>query len=83
MLHQMVVLILTKDYQETGEHLLTTLLKNLVRLKLQKLMDFQLSYYPEDWEGFKTEVENSNMQDKDLILRVLSMYSDQKFVKER
>lgn len=31
---------------------------------------------PEDWEGFKTEVENSTIQDKDLILRVLSMYSD-------
>ena len=31
---------------------------------------------PEDWDGFKTEVEKSNMQDKDLILRVLSMYSD-------
>ena len=31
---------------------------------------------PEDWEGFKTEVENSTIQDKELILRVLSMYSD-------
>lgn len=31
---------------------------------------------PEDWEGFRTEVENSSIQDKDLILRVLSMYSD-------
>jgi tetratricopeptide (TPR) repeat protein len=31
---------------------------------------------PEDWDGFKTEVEKSNIQDKDLILRVLSMYSD-------
>ncbi len=31
---------------------------------------------PEDWEGFKTEVENSSIQDKELILRVLSMYSD-------
>jgi tetratricopeptide (TPR) repeat protein len=31
---------------------------------------------PEDWDGFKSEVENSSMQDKDLILRVLSMYSD-------
>lgn len=30
----------------------------------------------EDWEGFRTEVSNSNMADKDLILRVLSMYSD-------
>ncbi len=30
----------------------------------------------EDWEGFKTEVENSSIADKELILRVLSMYSD-------
>jgi len=30
----------------------------------------------EDWEGFKTEVENSSIPDRDLILRVLSMYSD-------
>ena len=30
----------------------------------------------EDWDGFKTEVENSTMQDKELILRVLSMYAD-------
>ena len=31
---------------------------------------------PEDWDGFKTEVEKSTIQDKDLILRVLSMYAD-------
>jgi tetratricopeptide (TPR) repeat protein len=31
---------------------------------------------PEDWDGFKSEVEKSSIQDKDLILRVLSMYSD-------
>jgi tetratricopeptide (TPR) repeat protein len=30
----------------------------------------------EDWEGFKAEVEGSTLQDKDLILRVLSMYPD-------
>jgi len=30
----------------------------------------------EDWDGFKTEVENSTIQDKELILRVLSMYAD-------
>jgi len=30
----------------------------------------------EDWEGFKTLMENSNIQDKELVLRVLSMYSD-------
>ena len=31
---------------------------------------------PEDWDGFKSEVEKSTIQDKDLILRVLSMYAD-------
>jgi Flp pilus assembly protein TadD len=30
----------------------------------------------EDWEGFKTSTQNSSIEDKDLILRVLSMYSD-------
>jgi hypothetical protein len=36
----------------------------------------------EDWDGFKTEVEKSSIQDKDLILRVLSMYPDPE-VRER
>ena len=30
----------------------------------------------EDWEGFQALLEASSIQDKDLILRVLSMYSD-------
>ncbi|MBP3354602.1 MAG: hypothetical protein J6L02_08150 [Bacteroidales bacterium] len=30
----------------------------------------------QDWDGFKTLVEKSNIQDKELILRVLSMYND-------
>ncbi len=30
----------------------------------------------EDWEGFKELVQASDLQDKNLILRVLSMYSD-------
>lgn len=30
----------------------------------------------QDWEGFQEAVAKSNIQDKDLILRVLSMYSD-------
>ena len=33
-------------------------------------------YTAQDWEGFKELVEKSNIQDKDLILRVLSMYND-------
>jgi len=30
----------------------------------------------EDWEGFKKLMEESNIEDKDMILRVLSMHSD-------
>ncbi len=30
----------------------------------------------EDWEGFQAEVSGSAIEDKDMILRVLSMYSD-------
>ena len=33
-------------------------------------------YTAQDWEGFKQLVEQSNFQDKDLVLRVLSMYPD-------
>ena len=36
----------------------------------------------EDWDGFKELVKNSNIADKDLILRVLEMYSDP-IVRER
>lgn len=31
---------------------------------------------PEDWDGFKAAVEASDIQDKEMILRVLSMHSD-------
>jgi tetratricopeptide (TPR) repeat protein len=31
---------------------------------------------PEDWDGFKTLMEASDIQDKEMILRVLSMHSD-------
>ena len=33
-------------------------------------------YTAEDWDGFKQLVQASNIQDKDVILRVLSMYQD-------
>lgn len=36
----------------------------------------QIKSVGQDWEGFKEAVEKSDIQDKDLILRVLSMYSD-------
>jgi Flp pilus assembly protein TadD len=40
---------------------------------LEKL---RTKYMPEDWEGFKQLMEKSNIQDKELILRVLAMYTD-------
>jgi Flp pilus assembly protein TadD len=36
----------------------------------------------EDWEGFKTETEKSDLKDKELILRVLQMYSGEQREKE-
>ena len=33
-------------------------------------------YTAQDWEGFRTLVEKSDLPDKDLVLRVLSMYPD-------
>lgn len=33
-------------------------------------------YTAEDWDGFQQLVSESNLQDKDVILRVLSMYQD-------
>ena len=38
--------------------------------------DIESNITAEDWEGFQKAMENSNMQDKDLVLRVLAMYSD-------
>ena len=37
---------------------------------------YQIGTTKEDWEGFKQLMEESTMADKDLILRVLTMYSD-------
>ncbi|MDP4185376.1 MAG: hypothetical protein Q8862_09470 [Bacteroidota bacterium] len=38
--------------------------------------EYKTKYTAEDWEGFQDLMQKSNIQDKDLILRVLSMYSD-------
>ena len=37
---------------------------------------FKSKVTPEDWAGFQELMKASNIQDKELILRVLSMYSD-------
>ena len=48
--------------------------KNLKKDKIDA--DVDTRYTAQDWEGFQELVSKSNIQDKDLILRVLSMYSD-------
>lgn len=48
--------------------------KELKRGKIETNVDTK--YTAQDWEGFQELVSKSNIQDKDLILRVLSMYSD-------
>lgn len=45
-------------------------------------VELKTKYTPEDWDGFKKLMEESNIQDKELILRVLSMYNDPE-VRER
>ncbi len=49
--------------------------KNLKKDKIEGL-NVDTKYTAEDWEGFQELVSKSNIQDKELILRVLSMYSD-------
>ena len=44
--------------------------------KGKDIADPEVKSIGQDWEGFRELVEKSNIQDKDLILRVLSMYSD-------
>lgn len=46
------------------------------------IVDLKTKYTPEDWDGFRELLEKSNIQDKELILRVLSMYNDPE-VRER
>ncbi|MCD7930141.1 MAG: hypothetical protein LUH15_01515 [Tannerellaceae bacterium] len=46
-------------------------------LKKQKVdVPVDANYTAQDWEGFRELVSKSNIQDKDLVLRVLSMYND-------
>ena len=52
----------------------TYLNKELKKGKIETQVDTK--YTAQDWEGFQELVSKSNIQDKDLILRVLSMYQD-------
>jgi hypothetical protein len=48
--------------------------KELKKISMEAEIDTKFT--AEDWEGFKELVSKSNLQDKDVILRVLSMYQD-------
>jgi len=52
-----------------------TAINNVTR-KIKDKGDVSVTNVPEDWDGFRDKVAASDIQDKDLILRVLSMYSD-------
>ena len=48
--------------------------KEMKKAKLEGNVD--TDYTAEDWDGFKTLVSASNLPDKEIILRVLSMYNE-------
>lgn len=48
--------------------------QQLKRNKMQA--DVDTKFTAEDWEGFQQLISQSNIQDKEIILRVLSMYQD-------
>ena len=50
-------------------------LKNELK-KIKMKADVDTKFTAEDWEGFQELVSKSNLQDKAVILRVLSMYQD-------
>ena len=68
---------------------LATLRQNNAKSHVNKILkknkvetNVDAKYTAEDWEGFQELVAGSNIPDKDLILRVLSMYNDPE-VRER
>ena len=62
---------LAKNRQKVAQDFLK---KGLKKDKVNAAIESNIT--AEDWEGFQKAMENSNMQDKELVLRVLSMYSD-------
>lgn len=48
--------------------------KQMKKDKVNAAIDAKMT--AEDWEGFQKAMEESNIQDKELVLRVLKMYSD-------
>ena len=62
---------LASKRQNTSEKYVKQTLK-----KTKVSTDIDARYTAQDWDGFQKLVAASNLQDKDVILRVLSMYQD-------
>lgn len=62
--------------QDRETNTLNYLNKQLKKDKISEFGDLTAQFTAEDWEGFQRLVSQSNIQDKDLILSVLSMYKD-------
>ena len=62
---------LANERQKVSEQYVNQELK---KLKIDTNVDAR--YTAQDWDGFQELVKASNIQDKDIILRVLSMYKD-------
>ena len=60
---------------EKRQNVSSNYLKNELK-KIKMNADVDTKFTAEDWEGFQELVSKSNLQDKAVILRVLSMYQD-------
>ncbi len=67
---------LNERLSESREKNTRSVLKREFRKQRMSDVEINAHYTAEDWEGFKKLVEASDLQDKDLVLRVLEMYPD-------
>ena len=66
----------TRLAEEREKNTKTYLDKQLKKDKITEFGELTAQFTAQDWEGFQKLVAQSNIQDKDLILSVLSMYKD-------
>ncbi len=67
---------LSENRGKSAEKYLSTTLKKLKIEEADQAEFLKVVSTAEDWDGFKKLMEQSTIKDKDLILRVLSMYND-------
>ncbi|MDR2839898.1 MAG: tetratricopeptide repeat protein [Paludibacter sp.] len=66
---------LNKNLAEKREKVTTDYINRELN-KIRSSVTIDTKFTAEDWEGFQALMEKSNIQDKQVIIRVLSMYSD-------